>query len=209
MTAIFSRTGLLGLLLLLAGCGEREPAVITPPTEVAAVIEPFLAAIRNGQIDAAKSHVLHGAADELDTQFAADYAQLAKAPPLKPRFLEKKPTPVFGANFEIVTLVYAARHNGKWTSATIRAARSNPSDPFKVEYWRVTNAAPQPTMLANADPKRVEMQQKITIWMMAGLSLLGVLGLILIFWLVKRKPHLIAPDAPAEVRKSAATVRDA
>jgi hypothetical protein len=35
-----------------------------------------------------------------------------------------------------------------------------------------------------------------------------VLGLILLIWLVKRRPHLIAPDAQVEMRRSAATVRD-
>jgi hypothetical protein len=194
------------ILLLLAGCGEREPAVITPPKEATAVIEPFLRELAAENKDKAAAYLSPAALDELDSQFAADSKKLAAAPILTPRFINKVESSSYGAADKIV-LVYGAKQKDKWTSATIRLFRAG-DQPYRIEYWRVTNNAPQPTMVASTDPKLVEMQQKITFWTMAGLAVFGVLGLALIFWLIRRKPHLIAPDATAEPRRSAATVRD-
>jgi hypothetical protein len=194
------------ILLLLAGCGEREPVVITPPKEATSVIEPFLKQLAAGNKDKAAAYLSPAALDELDSQFAADSKKLASTPKLTPRFMDNSESLKNGPADNLM-LVYGSKQNGKWTSATFRLFRVG-DDPYKIEYWRVTNTAPQPAIVANIDTKRVEMQQKITFWTMAGLAVLGVLGLVLLYWLIRRKPHLIAPDAPAEARRSAASVRD-
>jgi hypothetical protein len=206
MTVLFSRMGLLGLLLLLAGCGEREPAVITPPKDAAAVIEPFLKELAAGNREKAAAFVSTAATDELATQFAADHKKLAAAPKLTPRFVNQEATPSFGSGNE-VNLVYAAKSKGKWTSATVRVY-SYRDEPYKVEYWRVTDKAPVPPFNSNADPEKLKQSQDMMRWIFGGLAVFGLLGLALLIWLVKRKPHLVAPDAPVEVRRSAATVRD-
>jgi hypothetical protein len=212
MTAIFSRAGLLGLLLLLAGCGEREPAVITPPKEAAAVIEPFLKELRAGNREKAKSFVSTAAYDELEAQFSADQKRLASAPVLTPRFTSetRRNFEAMGETLEPdgheITMVYAAKQKDKWTSATVRMYRYR-DEPYKVEYWRVTDKAPTPVLNSGVAEKMQETQNNMR-WMFGGMAVFGLLGLALLIWLVKRKPHLIAPDAPAEVRRSAATVRD-
>jgi hypothetical protein len=213
MRGIFSITGILVLLALLAGCGDREPDVITPPKEAAAVIEPFLKELREGDKAGAAAFVSTAATDELEAQFAGDHKKLAAATMLTPRFITKdgarlgSPIEARSAEGDEVTLVYAGLKDGKWTSATVRIYRYR-DEPYKVEYWRVNNAEPAPALDSNIDPKAMKMQQRITFWMFVGLGLLGVIGLAMLVWFVRRKPHLVAPDPVEETRRSAATVGD-
>jgi hypothetical protein len=201
------------ILLLLAGCGEREPAVIDEPTEAKAVIAPFLKELRAGNKENAKAFVSTAAYDELEAQFAADQKKLANAPALTPRFTTQSASTgrVMGQEFSAdgheITVVYAAKQKDKWISATVRIYRYR-DEPYKVEYWRVTNKRPQPALNSSIDPKLMAQQHKLMYWTFGGLVLFAVLGLILLIWLVKRRPHLIAPDAQVEMRRSAATVRD-
>lgn len=201
------------VLLLLAGCGAREPATITPPKEAAAVIEPFLKEMAAGQKEKAAAYLSPAAMDELEKQFAQDHKALAAVPKLTPRFVSQN-----GGNIKVggrdltadgheVNLVYAAKKGEKWTTATVRAYRYR-DEPYKVEYWRVTDKPPAPPMSSNINPEKLKKSEAYVRALYLGLAVCGILALALILWLVKRKPHLIAPDAPAEVRRSAATVRD-
>jgi predicted small lipoprotein YifL len=212
MTAIFSRKSswmsLLTLLLVLTGCGEREPAVISPPKDVAAVVEPFLKELAAGNKEKTAAHLSPAAIDELDAQFAADHKKLAGAgKKLTPRYVDNDSSRGFGADGKEVNIVYAVKHEGKWTSATVRVYRYR-DEPYKVEYWRVTNKAPQQPRNSDFDPEEIAKQQKFMFWLFGGFALLAVLGLIALIWLIKRRPHLVAPDVPDQVRASAATVRD-
>jgi hypothetical protein len=206
MIAIFSRSVFLGLLLSLSGCGEREPTVIDPPREAAAVIEPFLKELAAGNREKAAAYVSTAATDELATQFVPDHKKLAAAPKLTPRFVNQDATPSFGSGDE-VNLVYAAKSKGKWTSATVRVYRYR-DEPYKVEYWRVTDKAPVPPLNSNLDPEKLKQSQDMMRWIFGALAIFGLLGLALLIWLIKRRPQLVSPDAPAETRRSAATVRD-
>lgn len=206
MTAIFSRAGLLGLLLLLMACGEREPAVITPPEDAAAVIEPFLAALRKGDKAGAATHVAPTATDELEAKFAADHKLLAAAPKLTPRFNDPagdyslRPGQTLG-------LVYAVKKDGKWTTAYLRAHKGE-TGPYRIEYWSISSKVPTPTMNSEIDPKLVKTQQQMMFITFGALSVFGIAGLALLFWIIRRRPHLVVNEVPTEERQAASTVRD-
>jgi hypothetical protein len=209
MIANFLRSILPALLLMIAGCAEREPAVIKPPKDAAAIIEPFLKALAAGNKDKAAAYVSPAALDELAVQFAADHKKLAAAPMLTPRFVDTDISQADGSSEGTeVNLVYAAKANGTWTSATVRVYRYR-DEPFQVEYWRVTNKAPTPPLNSNIDPAKIADTEKMLGWIFAGLALLGSFGLIALIWVIKRRPQLVSPDGPIETRQSAATVRDA
>jgi hypothetical protein len=200
------------IFLLLAGC-EREPAVITPPKEAAAVIEPFLKELRAGQPARAAALVSPAAQDELAGRFAKDHKSLASASPLTPRFVTKGFDGAlpgqrgYSAEGDEVTLVYASKKDGRWTSATVRAYRYR-DEPYKVEYWRITNTAPTPALQSGIKPEDVRKQHQFIYALFGGMALFGVIGLALLIWLVKRRPQLISPEAVEETRASAVSVRD-
>jgi hypothetical protein len=43
---------------------------------------------------------------------------------------------------------------------------------------------------------------------LAVLSVFGIAGLALLFWIIRRKPHLVVNAAPGEERPLASTVRN-
>lgn len=208
MNAIFSRGFLFGLLMLLAACGEREPAVVIPPKDAAAVAEPFLKELRAGNRAKAESYVSSAAMDELAAQFAGDHKKLAASSALTPRFFNSNAAAQGGtAEGEEINMVYAARKDGKWTTATVRVYRYR-DEPFKIEYWRVTNKAPTMPLNSNINEEKLKESQTLMFGMFGGIALFGLLGLLVLFWVIKRQPQLISPDIPVETRKSAATVGD-
>jgi hypothetical protein len=206
MIGIFSRAGCVGLLLLLMACGEREPAVIVPPQEAAAVIEPFLQAVRKGDKAAASLHVAPTATDELQAKFAADHKLLAAAPKLTPRFIDPAGDYSLRSG-QTLGLVYATKKDGKWTTAYLRAHKGE-TGPYRIEYWSMSNKVPTPTMNSEIDPKRVKTQQQIIFIIFGALSVFGIAGLALLLWIIRRKPHLVVNDVPTEERQAASTVRD-
>jgi hypothetical protein len=196
------------MMFALAAC-SREPAVISPPKDAAAVVEPFLKALSKGDKAGAGKYVSTAAADELETQFAADARKLAASAKLTPRFVTNPLEPGFAGSSEgdEVTLVYAARKNDKWTSATVRVYRYR-DEAYKVEYWRVSNAEPTLPLPSGMTPEVAKMQHTMMYVMFGGIGLLGLLGLGVLLWLVKRKPHLVVNEVPTETRQAASTFRD-
>jgi hypothetical protein len=217
MSAYFSSKAisavLLAATLLLGGCGAREPKVISPPKDAAAVIEPFLKELSAGNSDKAGAYVSPAATDELAAQFAADHQVLAAAGKLTPRFFTQS-----GGNMTVsggerqgdgeeVTMVYAAKSGDKWTSATVRAYKYR-DEPYKVEYWCVANEAPRKPFTSNVDAKQLQQSEAITNATIIGMSLLGLFGIALLIWMIRRKPHLLVPETASETRRSASTVRE-
>ncbi len=193
------------MLLLLGGC-EREPAVISPPKGTAAVIEPFLKDLRAGNKAAAARHVSPAAVDELEVQFAADHKLLAAAPPLTPRYTTDNISPSFGEGQE-VTLVYAAKQGEKWTSATVRVYRYR-DEAYQVEYWRITDKPPVRALSSGATSEKNMQRQNNARIIALGLGALAIFGLVLLVWLLRRKPHLVAAENAPETRQPARTIRD-
>ena len=199
--------------LLLSGCGAREPKVVTPPKEAAVVIEPFLKELAAGNKDKAAAFVSTAATDELASQFAEDHKRLAAAGKLTPRFITQSgndPRQLeqnSGADGSEVTLVYAAKSGDKWTSATVRVYKYR-DEPYKVEYWRVANEAPKKPLSSNVDARELQRAEAITNATIVGMSLLGLFGIALLVWMIRRKPHLLVPETARETRRSASTVRE-
>ena len=217
MAALFSSKGisafLLAATLLLSSCGAREPKVITPPKDAAAVIEPFLKELAAGNKDKAAAFVSTAATDELAAQFAADHQVLAAAGKLTPRFFTQSGGSMTVSrgerqgDGEEVTMVYAAKSGDKWTSATVRAYRYR-DEPYKVEYWRIANEAPTKPLTSNVDAKELQRTEAITNATIVGMSLLGLFGIALLVWMIRRKPHLLVHETAGETRRSASTVRE-
>ena len=199
--------------LLLGGCGAHEPKVVAPPKEAAAVIEPFLKELAAGNKDKAAAFVSSAATDELAKQFADDHKKLAASGKLTSRFFTQS-----GGNQRIkngerqgdgeeVTMVYAAKSGDKWTTATVRVYKYR-DDPFKVEYWRISNEMPKKPFTSNVDAKQMQRSEAITNATIVGMSLLGLFGIALLIWMIRRKPHLLVPETGVETRRSASTVRE-
>lgn len=217
MSANFSSkaisAALLAAMLLLGGCGAREPKVVTPPKDAAAVIEPFLKELAAGNKDKAAAFVSTAATDELTKQFVEDHKRLAAAGKLTPRFVRRigaNPNNLrdsSGADGDEVTVVYAAKSNEKWTTATVRVYRYR-ADAFKVEYWRISNEAPQQARPSGMDSPVAKRTEAMTNWVMACMALLGLFGVAALIWIIRRKPHLMVPAESAERRQSAITLRE-
>lgn len=218
MGAIFSSKGYVATLaaifiLLISGCSKAEPKVVRPPKEAAAVIEPFLAAVKAGDKGRAAAYVAPSATDELDKFFAQHYKLLTKGGKLTPRFVRESGSlrrgsgaNRFGDGSE-VAVVYAAKTNGTWTTATVRVYQYR-DEPFKVEYWRIDNKVPKNPRFEGSDAKALKTAETIENATIIGLGLLGLFGTLLLVWIARRKTHLLAPEQPAETRRSAVTTRD-
>ena len=217
MSALFSSKAisavLLAVTLLLGGCGAREPKLITPPKDAAAVIEPFLRELAAGNKEKAAAFVSTAATDELATHFAEDHKRLAAAGKLTPRFVRRvgaNPNNLAdnsGADGDEVTLVYAAKSKEKWTTATVRVYRYR-EDAFKVEYWRISNDAPRQAFSSGVDTPVAKRNEAMMNWVMGGMALLALFGIAALIWVIRRKPHLVVPAEPVERRQSATTLRE-
>jgi hypothetical protein len=198
---------------MLGGCTDREPKTVVPPKEAAAVIEPFLIELAAGNKDKAGAFVSSAATDELAAQFATDHEKLAASGKLTPRFVNqsgndpRRLSENAGADGSEVTVVYAAKSGDKWTTATVRVYKYR-DDPYKVEYWRVANDAPKKPLPSSIDQKQLEKTEAIGNAMAVGFSLLGILGIGLLIWLIRRRPQLLVPEQTTETRRSASTVRE-
>lgn len=218
MVSIFSSRGLAALFaaafVVLAGCAKKEPEAVTPPKEAAAVIAPFLQAVAAGERAKAATYVSPAAMDEFEKLYAKNHTQLAKAGVLTPRFVQQKGldpdrlnTTTTSAIGSEITAVYAVKKGEKWTTATVRVYKYR-DDPYKVEYWQITNKAPVKPQFNVEQSKAAKQAEMVRNAMIIGFALLGLCGILLLVWLSQRKPHILAPSEQVETRRSATTVRD-
>ena len=217
MGSIFSSKGFLtaifAMLLLLGGCGKREPHAIQAPKQAVVVIEAFLKEVSAGNKDKAAAFASPAAIDELDTQFVEDHKKLAASEKLTLRYTFQSGGKAYRrdderlGDGEEVTMVYAAKTGDKWTSATVRAYKYR-DEQFKVEYWRVANEAPRKPVSSNVDAKRLKRSEAFRNASLIGIALMCLFGIVLLIWLVVRKPHLRVRGTETEARRPASTVRD-
>ena len=194
MVRIFLFLPLALCTLLLTGC-ESQPVTPTHlPDEITAVTQPFLQAVRRGDQQAAEKYIAPGFIDDSGVQFREMSAILKKSPPLVPAiYLKQK-------NGSYVT--YAAQDGKSWITSEMRITRINRN--VVIEYWDVAAAKQPPEMLKHAQDMRMYMRYGLL-----GALLSALAGIALLIWLVRNRTHIISPDAVADTRPVASTVRDA
>ncbi len=197
-----SRIFLLFALFILSACNRQPVNPVELPDDVAALSTPFLAAVKRGDQAAAEKFLSDGFIDDSRVQFAEMSALLKKSPALVPAIYQPK-AELLGPDKNEVNLTFAAKDGKQWISSEIRMYRPE-GGKFEIEYWDVNAAEKPPELLAHAEQMRM-----YTSWFTAGLAVMALLGLALLIWVVKRRTHIIAPDAVIETRRVAATVRDA
>ena len=191
------------LLFLLAACSWNEPAVVDIPKEIGVASGAFVAALQKGDQQAAAKHVAPTAQDELAAQFASDSKALKAAPKLTPRFITYKPASMMGPEDTEVTIIYAARTNSEWTTMEVRLFRLG-DEPYEVGYWKISNDAPA---AKNYTP---DLRPLFGIFaVIAGvIVVIGIALIGTILWIVRRKPHIVAPPVESERRAAAITTRE-
>nr|WP_315457249.1 hypothetical protein [uncultured Sphingorhabdus sp.] len=98
-------------------------------------------------------------------------------------------------------VTYAAQDGNSWVTSEMRITRINRN--VVIEYWDVTAAKQPPEMLKHAQDMRVYMRYGLL-----GALLSALAGIALLVWLVRNRTHIISPDAVADTRPVASTVRD-
>ena len=197
-----SRIFLLFALFALSACNRQLVNPVELPDDVSALTTPFLAAVKRGDQAAAEKFLSDGFIDDSRVQFAEMSALLKKSTALVPAIYQPK-AELLGPDKNEVNLTFAAKDGKQWISSEIRMYRPE-GGKFEIEYWDVNAAEKPPELLAHAEQMRNFMG-----WFMAAMGVMALLGLALLIWVIKRRTHIIAPDAVIETRRVAATVRDA
>lgn len=191
------------LLFLLAACAWNEPDIVELPKDIGAAATPFVSALQKGDQIAAQRHVASTAKDELDASFQSDTNALKSSPALTPRFISYKPETMMGPQDSEVTIIYAAKDDGKWTTAEVRLFRLG-DEPYEVDHWAIDNKAP----VAKAYTPNLRPLYRLFAALAGTIILFGLLAIGLTLWIVRRKPQLVAPTPVAERRIAAVTTRE-
>lgn len=167
--------------------------------------EDFLSAMRKADKSLASSLVAATAYDEFELRFDRDSNRLRAAP--MPRFIFAAPLKSHSSDpvESEANLLYAIKDDGEWTTVTLRLYRYD-SDPFRIEYWKIENNAPN-ILAISGDPALREFPA-IMRWAGLGIALSGLMLIGIIIWLVRRKPQLVAPDREIDSRAVAVTRRE-
>lgn len=196
---------LMGLGTLWAVTGATAQDQQAEVAEAKEAAEAFLAAVQRSDKAEARSLVAATARDEFEARFERDSKRLKARP--KPRFVFAAPLKSHSFNpveYE-ATMLYAAKKDGNWTTMTLRLYRFD-RDPYRVEYWKIENKAPD--ILALSEDPALRAFPSIMRWIGLGLALGGMLLIGVIIWLARRKPHFVAPDNAVDARPVAVTRRD-
>lgn len=193
MVRIFLFLPLMLASMLLGGCEQQSVMPTRVPDEITAVTQPFLQAVRRGDQQAAEKYIAPGFIDDSGVQFREMSAILKKSPPLVPAIYLKQKNGTY--------VTYAAQDGNSWVTSEMRITRINRN--VVIEYWDVTAAKQPPEMLKHAQDMRVYMRYGLL-----GALLSALAGIALLVWLVRNRTHIISPDAVADTRPIASTVRD-
>lgn len=192
------------LLFLLAACAWNEPDRIELPADIEAVSTPFMTALQKGDRIAAQRRVAPPARDELEASFQSDFNSLKSSPALTPRFITYKPKHMIGPQDSEVTIIYAAKDGGNWTTAEVRLFRLG-DEPYEVDHWAIGNKAP----IAKTYTPNLRPMFRLFAGMAGAIVVIGLLTIGITLWIVRRKPQLVAPIPAAERRIAAVTTREA
>ncbi|HMS20769.1 hypothetical protein [uncultured Sphingorhabdus sp.] len=190
-------------LFLLAACSWNEPAIIELPRDIGPTSDAFVVALQKGDKAAAARHVAPTARDELEARFSKEYKELQATPKLKPRFISYKPEGMLGPEDSEVTIIYAAKAEGTWTTAEVRMFRLR-DEPYEVDYWKISNETP----VAKSYTPDLRPMYGVFAALAGAIVVIGLLAIGTILWIVRRKPHVVAPEPAVERRVAAVTTRE-
>jgi hypothetical protein len=162
-----------------------------------------VAALQKGEKAAAARHVAPTARDELEARFSNESKELKVAPKLTPRFITYKPQGMMGPEDSEVTIIYAAKAEGTWTTAEVRLFRLR-DEPYEVDYWKISNETP----VAKSYTPDLRPMYGVFAALAGVIVVIGLLAIGTILWIVRRKPHVIAPEPVTERRVAAVTTRE-
>jgi hypothetical protein len=188
---------------LLAGCSWMEPGVVELPDEIGKTSSAFVSALQKGDRVAAEAAVAPTAVDELEAQFTEQHKQLKGKPKLTPRFITYKPREMMGPFDSEVTVIYAAKDGGQWTTAEVRLFRLN-DEPYEVDYWKLGTETP----IAKTYAPDLKPLYGVFAGLAAAMFVIGTLTIIVVLWIVKRKPHVVVPEPVVERRTAAIATRE-
>lgn len=191
-------------LFLLAACSWNEPAVVELPGDIRPTSDAFVTALQKGDRAGAEKVVAPTARDELQAQFDKENKLLKPVSALKPRFITYKPEHMMGPEDSEVTIIYAARTDGKWTTAEVRLFRLG-DEPYEVDYWQIGNDTP----VAKTYTPDLRPMVGVFAGLAGAIIVLGSLAIGIVIWLVRRKPHVVSPESAVERRIAAVTTREA
>lgn len=177
----------------LSACNRTTAQRPAQPEEIAAVIEPFFAAVRRGDQRTAERYVAAGFLDDSKVQFAEMSALLKKSPRLEPALQQRQGTGFY--------LTFAGQDGKQWITSEVRLARYGKRQ--MIEYWDVNAAEKPPQVVAHA-----QVMKKFVNYGMIAAGICAIFALAALIWLVRNRTHLVAPDPVNETRRVAFTVRD-
>ncbi len=195
---IFIAMGVLGV----GGCKDEMPDALELPKEISSVSQPFIAALKRGDIAVPERYMGVDAREDAVEYYGPAKIALGKAPELRPVIIRYKPTPFGQPDKNDVTITYVAKKGAIWTSLNMRLFRLE-GEQYEIEYWNVKQEPKQPQALA--------IGEKAKTWLMIAMlavAVLAVLFLLFLIWFVRRKSHIVAPDINTDSRAVASTQQD-
>jgi hypothetical protein len=192
MSRIFLMCMLFLATIALPACNRTQNTSAAQPTEIAAVIDPFFAAVRRGDQKTAEKYVAPGFLDDSKVQFAEMSALLKKSPRLAPVLQQPQKNGYF--------LTFAGQDDEQWITSEVRLARYG--NKHMIDYWDVNAQEKPPELVAH-----VETMKNARNYGLIALAVIALAGLAALIWLVRNRTHLIAPEPVEETRRVAATVR--
>jgi hypothetical protein len=175
-------------LSLLSACGEVPVRRVTLPTEISAIADPFLSALKRGDTKGTEKHLAASTKDLPKIRFVEAQKMLAAAPDLKPVYFYSKPKALMGPKDNEYTVVYATRVKGKWKSVEMHLFALD-GEPLKIEQWSTHDTAELPqAMQTDALMKNTLLYGGI---FMVALIAVFIAGMI---WFVRSRKMTAAAD---------------
>jgi len=200
MTRIFLMFMLFLSTISLPACNRTAASRPAQPEEIAAVLEPFFAAVRRGDQKAAEKYVAPGFLVDSKVQFAEMSALLKKSPRLQPALQQPQ-----GTGFYVT---FAGQDGKNWITAEVRMSRHGNKQ--MIDYWDVNAAKKRPEIVAQPPEimAHARTMKNVVNYGRVALAVVSLLGLAALIWLVRYRTHLVAPEPVNETRKAAAIVRN-
>jgi hypothetical protein len=196
---IFLRLLMMFGVLCIGGCKNDVPKPVDLPKEISVVTQPFLAALKRGDITQAEHYMGEDARDDAVDDYEPTQKALSKTTELRPIIIRYKPT-IFGQpDRNDVTLIYVAKKGAVWTSLQMRLFRLE-GERYEIEYWTVKQENKVPPALAQG-----ELFKKWVMIAMLAMAVMALLFLMSLIWFVRRKRHIVAPETIIDTRPVAAT----